>query len=714
MEYAKNFPCIYGALGGGEDIIKLGTTYNVANRKSGYSTAWAWKPIYKFVIVIVPECIHNTADLYKLDADFLQYMNRIGLGQYHISRGGGTEFYSTSCPTPYLEILKDFLVEQSISILTIIEDDPFPIRNLTSHEDSILLKETCDIRNIKDTIILKENFFRTFLPPGTSPRRIQLELWDIMVSICFDENHENIYKGIIQWPTGTGKTIGILMMIVLIAEQCKRYGNIYRGLFVAPKNDIIATISNNFVKLSLFDINVYDGSVGKLSKLTMPLNRHIIVMACPDSLRIEETGMKHLPPITHVHYDEVHRVTGKLYFELLQEMLVTWNTSFLTGTSATPKTSDPEQHRKIGELFGDPYKIIHKCDVDEAVREGWIATPRFIVKITPKIADKEGQEIYIKAFVNGLIETIIDKKSKELWRGGKVIAYLGSIANAKAAAEYTMKNISNAIVYLGVGDERTDYNFIKAPADGQLRILFACDRYREGSDIVGLDMTAILIGNTISAYILIQILGRALRKDYEGKEGWCLIVSPCEEHETIDSIFDRIALDIITFVGEKKNLERQDFERHVAVYMGDVNIAGEIISNKETIDRIQAAYLRREYPKRTSKEKYNTVCQLNKEMGLTSKYEYHDKSATHIRFIEDPEKYFKDCWNCWYDFLGVDYSAFPQTKTEWIRVCKERGIITMEDYMKKCSKDLPKYPGHLYEDYTNWDSEMMTEEEIVW
>ena len=56
-------------------------------------------------------------------------------------------------------------------------------------------------------------------------------------------------------------------------------------------------------------------------------------------------------------------------------MLVKWETQFLTGTSATPKTSSPTQQKKISELFGDPLNILHKCDIDEAVREGWIAKP---------------------------------------------------------------------------------------------------------------------------------------------------------------------------------------------------------------------------------------------------------------------------------------------------------------------------------------------------
>ena len=85
---------------------------------------------------------------------------------------------------------------------------------------------------------LKEEFFATFLEKGCVPRRIQLELWDMFVSICHTNEK---YKGIIQWATGTGKTIALLMLFVLTADKCRREGRIFRGLLIAPMNDIFDT-----------------------------------------------------------------------------------------------------------------------------------------------------------------------------------------------------------------------------------------------------------------------------------------------------------------------------------------------------------------------------------------------------------------------------------------------------------------------------------------
>jgi hypothetical protein len=59
--------------------------------------------------------------------------------------------------------------------------------------------------------------------------------------------------------------------------------------------------------------------------------------------------------------------------------------------------------------------------------------------------------------------------------------------------------------------------------------------------------------------------------------------------------------------------------------------------------------------------------------------------------------------------------VFPQTKTEWIQKCKELGILRWQDYKETHKKNnLPENPGEMYEDYTNWDREVGTEDDYVW
>jgi hypothetical protein len=350
--------------------------------------------------------------------------------------------------------------------------------------------------------------------------------------------------------------------------------------------------------------------------------------------------------------------------------------------------------------------MLHHCGVDEAVKEGWIAKPRFIVSILPPIDNTD-------AHLQGTVEALgkyIHLKGVD----GKFICYIEtSIADVKATADIARKNLPWAEIYTAIDGERTDNEFISAPIDKTPKILFACQRYREGSDVRGIEMTAKLIGNTSAAYILLQICGRAGRIDgNKEKEGWCLLIRPSEKGTSQEDVLDSILLDIIEFVQKSERvLNKKEIEQLLKTYVGDVSLSGSTCTLDETIERVQSVYIRKEYAKRTPKEKYALIRAQNKELGIVSKDDYKERGAI---LIEDPKSYFNDCWICWYDFLGVDTNAFPQTKSEWINVCKDREISSWDEYKKTVTSDLPLNPGEMYEDYTNWDKEFGIEDEIVW
>lgn len=552
-----------------------------------------------------------------------------------------------------------------------------------------------------------DEFIQYFLSPGASLRRVQTELWFKFKDICdSDLTH---YRGIIQWPTGVGKSIALCMLIVLASDKCKDSHSTYRGLLVIPKLDIIASLGKYFSILNKFGITVYDGSRGNLSKLSIPLNQHVLVVTTHQSLT-DETSMNRLPPMYHVHYDEVHRISGDVFMGHLKTKLDEWKTPFLTGTSATPLTGNVEQMKKVTELFGDPLPILHRCNMDEAVLEGWIAPPKYAVSIL----EKEDRGSVIKSFVHEVKNTINKKKSLGKWGGGKVIVYIPtSTDDVKFATKYAKEVITNAQIYSAIDGERTDSEFVDSPCDGKLRILFVCQRYREGSDVQGIEMCCTLVGDSTAAYIMLQICGRALRNDYANKEGWFLVARPSEEGTSDEDVLASIVLDIASVIG--KDGLKNDGQRPLTLYLGDMKVAdGSLVSIDETIKRVQALYVRREYERRTHKEKYDLVSELNKEMRLKSRAEYFASSEKHTKFIEAPELYFKTYWTCWYDFLGIDTSVFPATKSEWKKVCKDRGISTWNEYKNVHGTSLPDNPGELYSDYTNWDIEFGIEPEMVW
>jgi len=580
---------------------------------------------------------------------------------------------------------------------------------LSSPEDITLFTQEMEL-DVQTPPSLKEEFFETFLGRNI-PRRIQSELWTLWEEICRSESK---YRGIVQWATGTGKTIALLMLVVLSADACKQRGITFRGLLISPKNDIFDTIIHHIRKLSKWGIVVCEGHNAQLSSLQIPRDVPILLTATHASLT-EVSAWETLPSFTLCHYDEVHRITGNEFHSLLQRYLDIWDTKYLTGTSATPKTCAMSQNKKISELFGTPLQILHKCDVDEAIAEGWIAKPRFGVHV---MSNRASRTEVIRSFVHTVRDSILEKRAKNLWEGGKVIAYLPSRAEVCHAVTMAKELMPEWNMYTAVedADALNDDKFVKDSADGQPRILFACERYREGSDIKGLELTAILMGNTIGANILLQIAGRALRNDYKDKEGWCVIVRPSDEGTTEDDVFDSIVLQIMEFIGKDDvtTPTKEKIRRVVEKFFGAVTISGKIYDVVETINRIQSMYARKTFEHSTPKEKYEVIRSLNSDLGLLSKDEYSKRASEHINYIDDPKFYFKDQWVCWYHFLGVDTRAFPQTKQEWIHVCKDMGLLTWSEYKKKNSLFLPANPGEMYEDYTNWGKEFGIEEEIVW
>ena len=694
--------CVYSDYNDRHGLKKLGLTIHPVHRLRQYAIG---NPTSRTELLLT----YN--GLWKIDVSSRAELREMeGILHTHFAdrRDGTSEWFSVTFEevVAFMNFPQKFKVKQvsfdDVKLINTKYKEPIKDSEKASYEEEDeLRKEQESIPKKVETLYQK--FLRVFLP-GKIPRRIQKELWDLFQEICKNPEHL-CYRGIVQWPTGVGKTIATLILIVISAERSKERGEIYRGLFVSPKNDILDTISGDFNKLSEFGITVYDGAHAKLSSLTIPTNCHILVSACQAAL-LNEKGMRRLPHMSHVHYDEVHRITGEKYFQLLKEMLLKWNTEFLTGTSATPFTCSASEREKITELFGNPLNLLHRCGVDEAVKEGWIAKPRFIVSILPPIDETDA---HLRGTVEALGKYILLKGVN-----GKFICYIESrISDVKRAAEIAREVLPSAKIYTAIDGERTDGEFISAPIDKTPKILFACQRFREGSDIRGLEMTAKLMGNTSAAYILLQICGRAGRIDGDkDKEGWCLLIRPSEAGTSDQDVLDSILLDVIEFLGKSDNvLTKKETEDLLHTYLGDISLNGSTCSIDETIERVQAAYIRKEYAKRTPKEKYTLVRSQNKELGIVSKDDYMKRGAS---LIEDPRSYFKDWWICWYHFLGVDTSGFPQTKSEWVRLCKEMGLKTWDHYKNLVNSSLPANPVEMYEDYTNWDKEFGVEDEIVW
>ena len=496
----------------------------------------------------------------------------------------------------------------------------------------------------------QKGYFDHMLEPGQVPRRIQSELFD-----AFWEKTatSDAYKGIVQWPTAVGKTIGTLSLFFISFMRCLSQGKIWRGLLIAPQNDILNTIIEPIKKLEKWGIIVILGHDAQFTDamLKCPTGKHMLIITTHASLT-DRNKWEMLPEIHHCHYDEVHQCTGVQLFKMLKEWIPKF--VYFTGTSATPKTCNSDQHSRLHDLFGSPLSILHQCEMDEAVSEGWIAKP----KISANIVDFGTR---IQEFVGIISQSIAQKQADSKWMYGKVIVYLDTITDVQNAVCCALHGFKGtATVYMAVKnpndheeaessstDEsdmlvdgaRSDKQFISDVADGSPRILFACQRYRQGSDIKGIEMTVVLFNATIATNVVVQIIGRALRKDanYDNKEGWCVLVktrcpeSSGESDDTEEDVLDSILLEFANFVLVSSGSSvhtKQKIREFVMQFLVPLRNDNKNYSIEETVNRMQCMYLRKEFATCGNK----CLREYCNENGIDSSFEYAEvrKNETRI------------------------------------------------------------------------------------
>ena len=243
-------------------------------------------------------------------------------------------------------------------------------------------------------------------------------------------------------------------------------------------------------------------------------------------------------------------------------------------------------------------------------------------------------------------------------------------------------------IFRAVEDTNTgdDAEFLQEPADGLPRILFACERYREGSDIPGLEMTVILMGNTIAANILIQTIGRALRADYTGKEGWCCIFRPSEEGTTEEDVLDKILLEITEILGRNDMpMTPSDIRRMVETFFGTTTVHNRLFTIEETVARVQAIYERREYERNPCAETIRKQCIIRNITHTTA----YDRMREQMGWTTTP-------WERMdltpYEFFHTDTKPICE-RAILTQLLKSENVLTTEAYENWRLKQTEQYPS---------------------
>jgi len=253
-------------------------------------------------------------------------------------------------------------------------------------------------------------------------------------------------------------------------------------------------------------------------------------------------------------------------------------------------------------------------------------------------------------------------------------------------------------------------------------ILIDCFRLGEGVDIPIADSVAILYPKG-SVTSIIQTILRPGRW-YKHKSVFHILLphTADEDMKGIQNVLLALAQYDDALRGEVLLTSKTKTENNNIFQTSEVGNTSDIIVQYDVLSPTDVEKMKECFEsirtiltiKRTKKESYEFIKQLNKQLNIVSKNQYLESKLIHPKYIEDPKIYFREHWTCWYEFLGLDTSLFPKTKHEWIHRCKEREITTWEEYKNKKDITLPNNPSEIYEDYTNWNQEFEIHEEIIW
>jgi superfamily II DNA or RNA helicase len=677
---------------------KIGITHHPESRKWQYNILCIKPPKYKYLFRIITNISEYL--FYNLDNTyFIEYLKRLNLyDKYYASLGGGTELYY-DIP---LNILQDYFTSLNIEI-EILPDiySERPERQVYKKHKKIdkngkKNRLTLNLKNKED--------FKNILG-SKNLRSIQDILWEDIYETL--DRDENIF-GIIQWPVGVGKTVGILIVVYLIKQRLEKLGQYLNSILISPKRDIIKTLRKEFDLLENYGIKVIYSSE-PISKIVLPENTHYLLVITHSGMNTiidDKPFIETLKNINLVLYDEVHRICGEYFYDSLKKMITKWQLKYLIGTSATPLTCNKTQNKKLIELCpndnGDNIKLVSYCSIKNALDNEWIARPKINLFI---FSNKD-------TIIDETLNIINDLETASQFRNKKIICYssssVESMENYHALFKLSDKT-KEWFIYNANNDDNID-NFINN-VYSKPQILFACQKYREGSNIYGVDMVNIIIEQTIEPHLLLQIGGRAMRMDYKNK---IATINIFKRYEPTDKNALNILYEIVSMINDEYKYNNHtistkcNLNKIIEDLVGVIKIDGETLDHGAAVSAVESIYIKRQLDS-SPKLKYTMLVDENRILGLKSKNEYFNSREGNKYFIDDPQTYFtrEGLWINWCHFLGVDTSNFLDLDN-WKKKVKSLNITTINDYINSYMlyPELPPRPNEFYNNFTNWSDEL--------
>jgi hypothetical protein len=201
------------------------------------------------------------------------------------------------------------------------------------------------------------------------------------------------------------------------------------------------------------------------------------------------------------------------------------------------------------------------------------------------------------------------------------------------------------------------------------------------------------MGHQIAAYILLQIIGRALRTDYAGKEGWCCIIRPKFDGETADDVLLHVLLDLEAMISLNPagtTTTRAIVEKFVRTYFGTITLEGKAMDVAETVERTQNLYLRRlQNHRELSIANAHKIC---KERQISDSAHYAVLQSTVLTGLPtDPPSYWQGHgWKSWHHYLhGSDHAMEMEAFLE--QIVRQKGLRNATQWTQ-IQHETPEFP----------------------
>jgi len=329
-------------------------------------------------------------------------------------------------------------------------------------------------------------------------------------------------RGIIQSPTGSGKTV-IAAGAVKIANTAGK-----KVLFLTHQKELLYQTHKSFVSSGI-DSGICGDSTKDLNHQTVIATVQTLFYGLEKkdkrTLRITRPANPEiialLKSIDFLVIDEAHRGDAMSFQAICDECS---NAYYRIGLTATPLMKGLFEDLA---LIGQTGEIIFRITIKDLVDRGLLAQPYIqFLRITTPLLKQNLQ--YATAYKQGIVENeyrnllIIDKGVGFARSGLTTLILVSKINHGKALLHMFSKFSGLKIQFIhGSKDTETRDTALKALAEKRLDILISSTISDEGVDIPAVS-AVILAGGMKSPIKLYQRIGRGMRPKEDGN--WVLIV----------------------------------------------------------------------------------------------------------------------------------------------------------------------------------------------